>query len=121
MPYSLGDMVLTPQGVGIVFDLLGAPEGGNRYVVLLKQRDEITGFPTYWQFSETDLQSGPAHPVYGVGQRFAIRGLGAVISAIDGDTLTLRFDQPPDSVTCVERDSQAVMPFWRLTLIDQFQ
>lgn len=118
----LGDIVNTARGEGIVAALAGSPTGVPYLVLLLKERDEISGDPVYWQIPQTECSPGRSHPTYTVGQRVAYYGRGAEITAISGDlTITLRIDQPPLGESWVTRESTAKLPRWRLTMIEEFQ
>ena len=120
--FQLGDIVETPRGEGIVFAHVGAPTGDLNCVVLLKERDECWGNPVMFQYTPADLSPGRSHPVYEVGQRVGYKGYGAVITAISPDlTITLQIDNPDIGENPVERNSRAVMPHWRLTMLEQFQ
>jgi hypothetical protein len=120
--FALGDIVETPRGEGIVFALSGAPDGGNRYVVLLKERDEAWGNPVMMHYTEGDLSPGRSHPVYEVGQRVSYKGRGAEITAISSDLdITLQIDNPAIGENPIAHNNRAVMPHWRLTMLEQFQ
>ena len=94
--FNLGDIVETPRGEGIVASLVGSPEGGSQYLVLLKERDEVWGNAVMFQYPEQALTAGRAHPTYVVGQTVSFKGRGATITAIADDlTITLRIDNPP--------------------------
>jgi hypothetical protein len=120
--FQLGDIVETPRGEGIVFALVGAPEGGNGYVVLLKERDEVSGAPASHQYPAADLTAGRAHPTYVVGQTVSYKGRGATITAIADDlTITLAIDNPAEGDNPIAHNNRAVMPHWRLTMLEEFQ
>lgn len=121
MTYTYGDIVNTPRGEGIVFALVGAPEGGHWYLVLLRERDEVYGNPVMQQYTAGDLSPGRSHPVYEIGQRVSYKGRGATITDISGALIiTLQIDNPPGD-NPLNRDNRAVMPHWRLTMYEEFQ
>lgn len=123
---AIGDIVNTPRGEGIVFVLVGAPEGGQDCVVLLKERNEVTGTPEMFQYKASQVTAGRSHPVYEIGQRVGYHGRGAVITDItdgvgDGLIVSLAIDNPSIGENPVARDAKARMPHWRLTMIEEFQ
>jgi len=120
--FQLGDIVETPRGEGIVFAHVGSPAGGVNYLVLLKERDECWGNPVMMQYTLDALSPGRTAPVYTVGQTVSYKGRGATITAISSDlTITLDLDNPAIGDNPIAHNNRAVLPHWRLTMLEQFQ
>lgn len=120
--FPIGTIVNTPRGEGIVSAHVGAPSGGVQYLVLLKERDETWGNAVMMQYIEDVLSQGRAHPTYTIGQRVSYKGRGAEITAIADDlTITLRLDNPPIGDNPIAFNNTAVLPHWRLTMLEEFQ